>query len=129
IRFFNEFDLALVKRFYLIKNNDSQAVRGWKGHRVEQRWFFAVNGEFSISYVHIDNWVAPSKSLPIKEFILRSGSNEILNVMPGYATCIRALSAESELLVFSDYGIEHAAEDSYDFDVEYFQKNRCSLVI
>lgn len=35
IRFVNDFDMSLVKRFYIIKNLDTELVRGWRAHKIE----------------------------------------------------------------------------------------------
>lgn len=32
IRFVNEFDMTPVKRFYIIKNADTELIRGWRAH-------------------------------------------------------------------------------------------------
>lgn len=48
LRFCNDFDLSAVKRFYTIVNRAEQPVRGWIGHRKENKWFFPVRGETTI---------------------------------------------------------------------------------
>jgi hypothetical protein len=40
LRFFNDFDMSLVKRFYISENADSSIVRAWQGHQKEQKWFY-----------------------------------------------------------------------------------------
>ena len=44
----NNFDMASVKRFYTISNSPEQPVRGWIGHKKENKWFFPVRGETMI---------------------------------------------------------------------------------
>ncbi|KKX51752.1 hypothetical protein, partial [Sphingobacterium sp. IITKGP-BTPF85] len=51
IRFVNDFEMSLVKRFYIIKNLDLTLVRGWRAHRIEQRWFYVLSGSFAIDTV------------------------------------------------------------------------------
>ena len=46
IKLVNDFDMSLVKRFYIISNANTEVVRGWRGHRVEERWFYALKGSF-----------------------------------------------------------------------------------
>ena len=48
LRFCNDFDLSAVKRFYTIANSAEQPVRGWIGHKKENKWFFPVRGETTI---------------------------------------------------------------------------------
>jgi len=120
IRFVNEFDMSLVKRFYIIKNNDTELVRGWRAHRIEQRWFYVLSGVFELDLVKIDNWECASTDLPIEKRILKAEEQQIVHVPVGYGTAFRALEEGSELLVFADYGIDHAKEDDHTWPVDYF---------
>lgn len=120
IRFVNGFDMSQVKRFYIIKNADLELVRGWRAHRIEQRWFYVLSGSFSIDIVEIDNWNKPSIDLPIRRELLNSEGYQILHLTSGYGTAFKALEPESEILVFSDYGIENATLDDYTYPLDYF---------
>ena len=40
----NEFVATEEKRVDFIENADLNFVRGWQGHKIEQRWFSAVQG-------------------------------------------------------------------------------------
>lgn len=120
IRFVNDFDMTQVKRFYIIKNTDTELVRGWRAHRMEQRWFYVLSGTFALDLVRIDDWENASPSLPIEKRILRAEDQEVLHVPVGYGTAFQALEPESELLVFADYGIDHAKNDDYTWPVTYF---------
>ena len=122
IRFVNDFNMEFVKRFYLIKNAGSSVVRGWRGHRIEQRWFFSVVGSFDIRIVEIDNWLAPDRDSTILCYKLKANDNIVLNVPNGYATAISSIEENSELLVFSDFDIHHAKEDDYYYDLDYFHQ-------
>lgn len=120
IRFVNEFDMSLVKRFYIIKNTDTALIRGWRAHRIEQRWFYVLTGSFNIDLVKIDNWESPNPSLPIVNLILNATSMKVLHVPPGYGTAFRALDSNSELLVYADFPIAHAPLDDYTWGLDYF---------
>ena len=121
IRFVNDFDMTQVKRFYIIKNTDTELVRGWRAHRMEQRWFYVVAGSFAVDLIQIDNWENASQDLPVEKRILKSGEHEVLHVPVGYGTAFQALEPESELLVFADYGIENAKNDDYTWPLDYFK--------
>lgn len=123
IRFVNDFDMAQVKRFYIIKNADTDLIRGWRAHRIEQRWFYVLSGSFALDLIQIDNWENASPDLPVEKRILKAEEHEVLHVPVGYGTAFQALEPESELLVFADYGIENAKNDNYTWPVDYF-KNR-----
>ena len=120
IRFVNEFDMDLVKRFYIIKNADTELIRGWRAHRIEQRWFYVLSGSFEINLIEIDDWKNPSKDLDVQREVLTAEEFQILHVPAGFGTAFRALEDNSELLVFADYGIEHAPYDDYTWDLQYF---------
>lgn len=122
IRFVNDFDMTQVKRFYIIKNTDTELIRGWRAHRMEQRWFYVLSGAFSLDLVKIDDWENASPDLPVEKRILKAGEQQVLHVPVGYGTAFQALEADSELLVFADYGIENAKNDDYTWAVDYFVK-------
>ncbi|TJZ60116.1 hypothetical protein FAZ15_14640 [Sphingobacterium olei] len=120
IRFVNDFDMSLVKRFYIIKNADLETVRGWRAHRIEQRWFYVLSGSFVVDLVQIDNWETPSPDLAIEREVIKATDQQVLHVPVGYGTAFRALEANSELLVFADYGIDNAKNDDYTWPVDFF---------
>lgn len=123
IRFVNDFDMSLVKRFYIIKNVDTELVRGWRAHQIEQRWFYVLSGSFSLDIVEIDDWSQPSKDLAVNREILKAEDCSVLYLSAGYATAFKALEPNSELLVFADYHIDHASNDDHVYPLDYF-KNR-----
>ncbi|MGJ1285280.1 WxcM-like domain-containing protein [Sphingobacterium spiritivorum] len=120
IRFVNDFDMSQVRRFYIIKNADIELIRGWRAHRIEQRWFYVLSGAFSVDLVKIDNWDSPSKDLAVETEVLKSEEHRVLHVPVGYGTAFRALEPDSELLVFADYGIENAKLDDHTYPLDYF---------
>lgn len=127
IRFVNDFDMTQVKRFYIIKNTDTKLVRGWRAHRIEQRWFYMLSGTFVIDLIQIDDWDNISNDLSIERRVLKTGEQQVLHVPSGYGTALQSLEPESELLVFSDYGIENASNDDYTWPEDYFVKRKVCL--
>lgn len=120
IRYVNEFDMSSVKRFYIIKNSDTELIRGWRAHRVEQRWFYVLSGSFELNIVKIDNWSNPSIDLTIETIKLSADDLQVIHLPVGFGTAFKALEENSELLVFADHGIEHAPFDDYTWPVDYF---------
>ncbi|WP_433863476.1 WxcM-like domain-containing protein [Sphingobacterium thalpophilum] len=121
IRFVNNFDMSLIKRFYIIKNADTELIRGWRAHRIEQRWFYVLSGSFSLSSVKIDNWESPDPYLPIENIKLKASEMKVLHIPSGYGTAFKALEAGSELLVYADYPVTHAPLDDYTWSSDYFK--------
>lgn len=122
IRFVNEFDMSQVKRFYIIKNTDVDLVRGWRAHRIEQRWFYILQGSFKLYLVKIDNWEKPSRDLEIESLVFVAKDNKILHIPAGYAIAFQALEKKSEILVFADHHLDHASMDNYTYGLDYFFK-------
>jgi len=124
IRFVNDFDMTAVRRFYLISNSNLDTIRGWRGHKIEQRWFYAVSGQFLIRLVKIDHWEQPSAFLTIEEVVLDASEGSVLHIPAGYATAVQATETQSEMLVFADYAITHAMKDDFTWPSDYFRGNK-----
>ncbi|HLT88272.1 MAG TPA: WxcM-like domain-containing protein [Sphingobacterium sp.] len=120
IRFVNDFDMTQVKRFYIIKNTDTDLVRGWRAHRMEQRWFYVLSGAFAVDLVQIDDWDNASPDLPVEKRVLKAEEQQVLHVPVGYGTAFQALAPDSELLVFADHGIDNAKNDDYTWPQDFF---------
>ena len=112
----NAFRFSGVERFYFIHHPDTSVIRGWHGHQHERKWFYCVQGAFTIGLVKIDNWDNPSKDLKAKKYHLREESSKIICVPEGYANCIKASVSNSILLVFSGKILPDAYSDSWRYD-------------
>ena len=117
----NNFDATIIKRIYLIENREALFVRAWQGHRIEQRWFSALQGSFKIDLIAIDNWESPSKDLEELSFIINAETLDILHVPAGYISSIQSLEEGARLLVMADYGLGDI-QDEYRFALDYFKK-------
>lgn len=122
ITFLNDFDMSQVKRFYLIQNADTEVVRAWRAHKIEQRWFYVVDGEFLIRVVKIEDFETPDRNADIEDYLISKDSNQVLHIPVGYATSVQATAVESKLLVFADYGIDNAKFDNHLYPQDYFAK-------
>lgn len=121
LHFNNDFNAFGVKRIYTIQNRDTEFVRGWQGHKIEQRWFSAVQGSFKVFLIAIDDWNTPSKDLKQYEFILDAQKMDVLHVPSGYVSSIQSLEKSSKLLLMSDYLLGEI-NDEYRYDINYFTK-------
>ena len=115
LRFINDFDMAQIRRAYIIEHPNTDIVRAWLGHRKEQKWFYVLDGSFDVHLVQPDDWTNPSNDLPLISHKLSADNNEILHVPCGYANGFRALQDNSKLFVFSDFTMEQSAGDNYRF--------------
>lgn len=121
LSFINDFDMAPVKRVYRINHRDTAIIRGWRAHRVEQRWFYASYGSFKINIIKIDDWNRPANDLEQTVYILNADDNRVLHIPKGYATAIQALQPHSELTIFADSYIEDAKNDDHLFPLDYWK--------
>lgn len=115
----NDFDVSVIKRIYIIENNSLDFVRGWQGHKVEQRWFSLAHGAFTIQLIAVDNWESPSKKLNITEFKMTAKKMDILHIPAGYISSIQATEEHSKLIVMSDY-LFGSIQDEYKYEINYF---------
>lgn len=120
--FNNDFDASAIKRIYVIENKSLDFVRGWQGHKIEQRWFTVVKGSFRIQLIKIDNWDSPSKDLEIYTFVVYDTKQDVLHVPQGYVTSIQALQENSKLFVMADYFFGEI-EDEHRFELDSFSKS------
>ena len=120
ITFNNDFDASQIKRIYTIDNHSTDFIRGWQGHKIEQRWFASMKGKFKISVTEVDNFENPSKELTIQQYILDDESLTYLHIPAGCITAIQALEEDNKLLVLADYGLGEI-QDEYRFSIDYFK--------
>lgn len=116
LTFYNDFDMTPIRRFYITEPVDTDSIRAWQGHKMEQKWFYVLEGSFKIVLVEPDNWDQPSKDLTYKEFAMHANRNEIMNIGAGIATGFQALEPFSKLMIFSDVTLEQSIADDFRFD-------------
>lgn len=115
LSFNNDLDLSEVKRLYVIENKNTEILRAWQGHKIEKRWFIAIQGAFKVRLVKIDCFQNPSDDLVTESFVLNSKSMDCLIVEAGFASSIQAIESNSKLLVFSNYKLGEINDD-YKFN-------------
>ena len=116
----NDFDATAVKRIYVIENQTTDIVRGWRGHKIEQRWFSAIKGSFKIELIAIDDWGHPSKELKRDTFLVYAATMDVLHIPAGVISSIQSLEEGARLLVMADYSFG-ALNDEYWFEVDCFE--------
>ncbi len=120
ITFNNDFDASQIKRIYTIQNHSTDFVRGWQGHKIEQRWFACMKGQFEIFVIEVDDFQNPNPQLEKKVFQLSDETLTYLHIPAGCITAIRAMEEGSKLLVLADYALGEV-NDEYRFSLEYFK--------
>lgn len=116
LSFANEFDLSGVKRMYTVFHPHKNIVRAWQGHERESKWFRCISGSFVVAWKKIDDFLNPN-DFPTAEYtILRSDEPSVLFIPPGYANGLKALTDNSEIMVFSDYYLGESLDEKIRFD-------------
>ena len=118
MRFVNAFTFPDVKRFYFIKHPDTSVVRAWQGHQFEKKYFYPITGSFIIAWVKIDNFENPSENLIPEYHLLSANNSELLSVPKGYANGLKALEPNSELMIFSDMGVEESVNEKIRYPAD-----------
>lgn len=116
LTFVNDFDLNLVKRYYIIEHDDVSVIRAWQGHKKEQKWFQVISGSFQVALVQPDNWENPSDHLKVEKYVLNANNNQVLHIPGNFANGFKALENNSKMIVFSDFTIEESTNDNFRFE-------------
>ena len=116
LMFVNQFNMKLVKRFYVVSNHKQGFIRAWHAHKIESKYVFIVNGTALISTVQIDNWDDPSNDLTVDKFVLTAKKPSILYIPSGYANGFKTLSTETKIIFFSTSTLKDSIDDDYRFD-------------
>jgi len=122
LSFFNDFDMAKIKRFYIVEHCNRSVFRAWQGHQYEQKWFSVLLGAFQLAIVKPDIWEVPSKQIVPTAYRLSERVHQILHVPGGYVTGFCALESNSKMIVFSDKTLEESKLDDFRFDSNYWPR-------
>jgi dTDP-4-dehydrorhamnose 3,5-epimerase-like enzyme len=116
----NEFDMSQIKRMYIINHPDTIVKRGWRAHKLEQRWFYVVKGRFEVNLVKINDFQNPDPNQQIETYELTDQQPIVIHVPVGYASALRALENDSKIIVYADASVELAKNDNYQYSIDYF---------
>lgn len=118
--FNNNFSFEGIKRFYMVENSNSGLIRAWHAHKKEAKYITVTKGTALIGAVEIDNWEDPSKSLPVKRFVLSSDKPSVLMIPAGYANGLMSFSGDAQVMIFSTSTLNDSLEDDFRFDPRYW---------
>jgi dTDP-4-dehydrorhamnose 3,5-epimerase len=116
LEFYNEFDMSPIKRVYFTTHFDINVIRAWQGHIIESRWFVCVQGSFTVKLVAIDDWENPSDDLKVYEYELSAEKQEVLYIPNGFVNGFKALTANSKLMIMSNYRFNEIENDQIRFN-------------
>lgn len=123
ISFVNNMKFDVIERFYIISNSAENPLRAWQGHKIDNKYFYCIQGVIRVYYVKIDNWQSPSKDLKVDSVVLSAMESNILHIPEGYANAIQSLETGSKLISFSTLPLSRISEDDIRFDSNTWKTN------
>ena len=113
LQYVNDEHPGNYRRFYIITHPDTNIVRAWQGHKIEEKCFFVVKGSFMIAVLQPSNFENPSLLEKAKFFLMKEEDNLFLKVPGGCYTGIKAFVPNSVLMVLSDATLENSKKDDF----------------
>jgi dTDP-4-dehydrorhamnose 3,5-epimerase-like enzyme len=104
-----------IVRFYIISNSAENPVRAWQGHKIDNKYFFCIQGAIRVHFVKVDHWESPSKDLKAESVVLSAVESNVLHIPEGYANAIESLEEGSKLMSFSTLPFDRTGEDDVRF--------------
>lgn len=123
ISFVNDFKFDVIERFYIICNSAEHPIRAWQGHKIDNKFFYCVQGKVKVHFVKIDDWDFPSKKLEIESVILTSLESNVLHIPEGYANAIESLEEDSKLISFTTLPLTKVKDDAVRYPEDYWLIN------
>jgi dTDP-4-dehydrorhamnose 3,5-epimerase-like enzyme len=121
ISFVNAMKFDAIERFYIISNSAENPLRAWQGHKIDNKYFYCIQGVIRVHYVKIDNWESPSKDLKVESVVLSATESNVLHIPEGYANAIESLEVGSKLISFSTLSLGRTGEDDVRFPSDMWE--------
>ena len=118
ISFVNGMKFDEIVRFYILSNSEQQPLRAWQGHKIDNKYFYCVQGVIRVHFVKVDHWEFPSKDLVVESVVRSANESKVLHIPEGYANAIESLEPGSKLISFSTLPLERTAHDDVQFSVD-----------
>lgn len=120
LQFCNDFDMASVRRFYVVSNHESRFVRAWHAHKQEAKYVYVASGAALLAAVKVDDWAAPDPALEIQKFVLAEDKPGVLYVPGGYAHGFMTLQPDTRLFFFSTVALGESLDDDVRYPFDYW---------
>ena len=121
ISFVNGMVFDDIVRFYIISNSEEQPLRAWQGHKIDNKYFYCVQGSIRVHFVKVNDWGSPSKDLPVGSILLSGNESKVLHIPEGYANAIESLEVGSKLISFSTLPLDQTSEDDVRFPLDMWK--------
>lgn len=118
--FANDFDMAPVRRFYLVSNHEAKFIRAWHAHKNETKFVLVVSGAALVAAVKIDNWDSPDKGAEVHRYVLSEKKPGLFVIPAGYANGFMTLAPGTQVMFFSNRTLAESAGDDIRYDAYYW---------
>ena len=119
VEFYNDLDLSIFKRIYIVNNPKEGTVRAWHGHKKEGKLIKTTRGSFLVGALKIDNWDNPSKELELELFEINTNTG-LLYIPPGYVNGAMNLVPNSSVIYFSTSHLSDSIKDDFRFESKFW---------
>ena len=120
LMFCNDFDMAPVRRFYMVSNHQTKFIRAWHAHKNESKFVVVVSGAALVAAVKIDDWKNPDKNAKVHRYTLSERKSAVLAIPAGYANGFMTLAPDTRVMFFSTATLQQSQGDDYRYDAYYW---------
>jgi dTDP-4-dehydrorhamnose 3,5-epimerase-like enzyme len=120
LKFVNDFDLATVRRFYVVTNHAAGFVRAWHGHQREGKYVIVLQGAAVVAAVRVDDWARPDPDAKVHRFVLSEREPAALFIPPGFANGAMTLTDDAILQYFSTATLDESKGDDIRIDARFW---------
>lgn len=79
-----------------------------------------MSGSFCLAWVKVDCWENPNLEIVADYAILRTEDSKIIAIPSGFANGIKALEANSKIIIYSDMSLEHSVNEKIRYPKHYW---------
>ena len=120
VSFVNDFDMQVVRRFYVVRNHRSGFIRAWHAHRREAKYAYVMTGSAIVAAVKIDNWEHPSKNATVHRQILSAQKPAVFFIPSGFANGFMTLTSDAVVMFLSTATLEESMGDDVRYPADYW---------
>ena len=115
VTFCNDFDMSVIRRFYILENWQEGYVRAWHGHIKEAKWIVCVSGA---AIVGAGAMLKGKVGIDHPDRFVLHPNGDVLYIPPGYANGHKNLVQGTRLIHFSNLTQEETKGDDIRFNAD-----------
>lgn len=114
LSFINDFNPAElgIKRFYTVENHNEKSIRGWHGHKREEKYAYVPEGWAKFTLIDM-------KTEDHFSFVLHEDKPMVLHIPAGYYNGFETQTRNTRVIFFSTLAVEDSTGDDFRKEFEY----------